>query len=146
MARKKATTQKENCQNQFKQSMQHKTTAGHLKFPQMRGGKNKKINVQIHIIYTIVNKNNQKEIKKKNDHKLKQDYHQKVWNNCKDVRHTQCLQRETKRPQRLKLTTKTSEAASEFMQKPCFSATNGTFLQEPVRGLNVSFLTPFRLF
>lgn len=84
MARKKATTQKENCQNQFKQSMQHKTTAGHLKFPQMRGGKNKKINVQIHIIYTIVNKNNQKE-EKKNDHKLKQDYHQKVWNNCKDT-------------------------------------------------------------
>lgn len=42
MARKKVTTQKENCQNQFKQSMQHKTTAGHLKFPQMRGGGNKK--------------------------------------------------------------------------------------------------------
>lgn len=145
MARKKATTQKENCQNQFKQSMQHKTTAGHLKFPQMRGGKNKKNKCpDTHNIHHC--KQKQPERDKKNDHKLKQDYHQKVWNNCKDVRHTQCLQRETKRPQKLKMTTKTSEAASEFMQKPCFSVTNGTFLQEPVRGLNVSFLTPFRLF
>lgn len=144
MARKKATTQKENCQNQFKQSMQHKTTAGHLKFPQMRGGKNKKINVQIHIIYTIVNKNNQKEIKKKKWPQTKTRLSPKGLKQLQG--HTQCLQRETKRPQRLKMTTKTSEAASEFMQKPCFSATNGTFLQEPVRGLNVSFLTPFRLF